>query len=64
MKRFIQLMSTVLVLGAMATASTNVGGNPEVSVKKNNPTTVFTQCDPLERFLGACRSSENSLTDR
>ncbi|CAA6812379.1 MAG: Unknown protein [uncultured Sulfurovum sp.] len=63
MKRFMQLMSTVLVLGAVATASTNVGGNPEVSVKKSNPTTVSTQCDPLERFLGLCHSSNDILEE-
>ena len=62
MKRFMKLMSVVFVLGAVATTST-VGGNPEVSVQKNNPTTVFGQCDPYERALGFCRSSENILTN-
>jgi len=60
MKRFIQLMSVVLLLGAMATASTE-GGNPEVMVQKNNPTTVLGYCDPYERLAGLCRSSENIL---
>lgn len=60
MKRFIKLMSAILVLGAVATASTNiVGGNPEVSAKKSNPTTVLGFCDPLERFLGLCQSSQD-----
>ena len=63
MKRFIKLMSAVLVLGAVATASTNIGGNPEVSVKKNNPTTVQGFCDPYERFLGLCQSSQDILQE-
>ena len=61
MKRFIQLMSVVLLLSAVATASTE-GGNPEVMVQKNNPTDVKDgACDPLMRLLGMCRSSENIL---
>jgi len=61
MKRFIRLMSVVLLLGAMATASTE-GGNPEVTVQKNNPTDVKDgHCDPLMRLLGMCRSSKNIL---
>ena len=63
MKRFIRLMSIVLLLGAVATASTT-GGNPEVSVKKNNPTTVSGHCDPLMQLLGMCRSSENILEQK
>ena len=57
MKRF---MSIVLVLSAVATAST-LGGNPEVSVSKNDSPVIFTNCDPYERALGLCRSSENIL---
>ena len=53
MKRFIKLISTVLVLSAVATAS-NLGGNPEVSV----PMEQFNGCDPLKRLLGMCRSSQ------
>jgi hypothetical protein len=63
MKRFIKLMGVVLVLGAVATAST-VGGNPEVKVQENNPTTVLGYCDPYERLLGACRNSENILEQK
>jgi hypothetical protein len=62
MKRFMKLMSIVLVLGAVATAST-VGGNPEVSVGKNNPTTVLGHCDPYERLAGLCRNSQNILQE-
>ena len=60
MKRFMKLMSVVLVLGALATASTT-GGNPEVFVEKSDYITVSGHCDPLERLAGACRSSENIL---
>ena len=64
MKRFIKLMGVVLVLGAVATAST-LGGNPEVLVQKNNPTDVKDgACDPLMRLLGMCRSSENILEQK
>ena len=69
MKRFMKLMGVVLVLGAVATAST-VGGNPEVLVNKNtnNPTTVEgsgggSHCDPIEHILGVCRSSKNILIE-
>jgi len=57
MKRFIRLMSVVLVLSAVATASTD-GGNPEVltSIEQMNG-----GCDPLKQLLGMCRSSENIL---
>jgi hypothetical protein len=61
MKRFIKLMSVVLVLSAVVTAS-DLGGNPEVSVNGNNPTTV-TYCDPIERILGLCRSSQDFLQE-
>jgi len=61
MKRFMRLMSVVLVLGAVATASTINGGNPEVLVNKNNPVEVQGYCDPYEQLIGACRSSENIL---
>jgi len=60
MKRFIRLMSVVLLLGAVATASTE-GGNPEVLVQELNPTTVLGHCDPYERLMGMCRSSKNIL---
>jgi hypothetical protein len=60
MKRFMKLMSVVLVLGAVATAE-GLGGNPEILVQKNGSETIFTNCDPLERFLGLCRSSNNIL---
>ncbi|CAA6813277.1 MAG: Unknown protein [uncultured Sulfurovum sp.] len=60
MKRFIQLMSVVLLSGAMATAS-NMGANSEVSIMKNNPTTVSGYCDPYERLVGACRSTDGIL---
>ena len=59
MKQFMKLMSVVLVLGAVATAST-MGGNPEVSVKQNNPTDT-NYCDPYKRLLGMCRSSNDIL---
>lgn len=59
MKRFMKFVSTVLVLGAVAVASNNAGGNPEVSVKKNDLATVNGHCDPIERALGACRSSQD-----
>jgi len=64
MKRFMKLMGVVLVLGAVATAST-VGGNPEVLVNKNtnNPTTIFGHCDPIEHLMGMCRSSKNILIE-
>ncbi|CAA6798859.1 MAG: Unknown protein [uncultured Sulfurovum sp.] len=60
MKRFMKFMSVVLVLGAVATAS-DLGGNPEVFVKKGNPTTVFGNCDPYMRALGLCRSSNDII---
>ena len=53
MKRFMKLMSIVLVLGVVATAS-DLGGNPEVSVSMEQ----FNGCDPLKRLLGMCRSSQ------
>jgi len=62
MKKIITLMSAVLVLGAVATASTTVNSKIEISVQKsileNNPTTVLGHCDPIERLLGMCRSSQ------
>ena len=61
MKRFMKLMGIVLVLGAVATAS-SLGGNPEVFFKKSNPTDT-NYCDPYMRFLGLCRSSNNILKD-
>ena len=59
MKRFMKLMNVVLVLGAVATAE-DFGGNPEVSLFKNNPTDT-NYCDPLMRALGLCRSSNDIL---
>jgi hypothetical protein len=60
MKRFMKLMSLVLVLGAVATASTE-GGNPEVFVNSNPTDVKGGACDPLMQLLGMCRSSENIL---
>jgi len=57
-------MSVILVLGAVATAS-NVGDTTEASLKittDTNPTTV-SRCDPLERLLGLCRSSQDILQE-
>jgi len=59
MKRFMKLMSIVLLLGAVATAE-GLGGNPEVSVFKSNPTDT-NYCDPLMRALGLCHSSNDIL---
>jgi len=58
MKRFIKLMSVVLGLGAVAIAS-SFGGNPEVSVDRNDYITVSGHCDPYERLAGLCRSSQD-----
>ena len=58
-------MSVILVLGAVATAS-NVGDTTEASLKittDTNPTTVSTHCDPIERLLGLCRSSQDILQE-
>jgi len=61
MKRFINVMSVVLVLSAVATASTAVVKNDEVHSK------IFDMargiCDPLEQLMGMCRSSENVLVE-
>jgi len=58
----ITLISAVLVLGAVATASTTVNSNIGISTQKsileNNPTTVTQHCDAIERILGLCRSSQ------
>ena len=66
MKRFMKLMSVVLVLGVVATAS-NLGANPEVSVEPmKNITIVDTAgwiCDPIERLMGMCRSSQDFLQE-
>ena len=63
MKRFMKLMSVVLVLGAVATAL-NFGGNPEVSMNESsNPTSISDHCDPYERLLGMCRSSQDILQE-
>ena len=69
MKRFIKLMGIVLVLGSVATASSTVEGNPEVSLNRvnlENPTTVKDggdYCDPLEQLMGICKNSENILSE-
>jgi len=58
-------MSVILVLGAVATAST-IGETTEASLKittNTNPTTVATHCDPIERLLGLCRSSQDILQE-
>jgi len=62
MKRFMKLMSVVLVLGAVAIAE-DFGGNPEVLVGKNDSPIIFSNCDPYERALGLCRNSENILSN-
>jgi len=59
MKRFMKLMSIVLVLGAVATAE-GFGGNTEVSIPKSNPTDT-NYCDPYMRLLGMCRSSNDII---
>jgi hypothetical protein len=59
MKRFMKLMSVILVLGSVATAE-DLGGNPEVSVKNSNPIDT-NYCDPYLRALGYCRSVDNIL---
>jgi len=60
-KKFIKLMSVILVLGAVATAS-NFSSNLEASITKNsNPITTLDHCDPYERLLGMCRSSQDIL---
>ena len=65
MNRFIKLVTAMLLLGAVATAST-VGGSSEVftNVTKgsNSMDTANGRCDSLERLLGMCRSSEDILT--
>ena len=55
-------MSAILVLGAVATASTSV----ESFTTTNNTVTSSTDtlrghCDALERLMGICRSSEDIL---
>jgi len=62
MKKFIKLISLIFAFGAVATASTS-GGNPEVSVEKDNATTVFGHCDPYERLLGLCHSSQDFMQE-
>jgi len=61
MKRFMKLMNMVFVLSAVATAS-DLGGNPEVSIPESNPTDT-NYCDPYQRALGLCRSTNNILED-
>ena len=68
MKRFMNLMGVVLVLSAVATAST-VGGNPEVLVSKNSfggsPIKDVSRgrCDPIEHLVGLCKSSQDFLQE-
>ena len=57
MKRFIRLISVVLVLSSVATASVE-GGNPETFIPMEQ---LSGGCDPLKLLLGMCRSSENLL---
>ena len=52
-------MSVVFVLAAVATASVNVGGNPEVNA---NPTDT-NYCDPYQRALGLCKSTSDLSGD-
>jgi hypothetical protein len=61
-KKFIKLMSVILVLGAVATAS-NVNSNGASITKNSNPTTVSDHCDPYESLLGMCRSSQDFLQE-
>jgi len=56
MKKFITLISAVLVLGAVATASTGLDSKIGLSTQKI--TTDTNRCDPIEHLLGACRSSQ------
>jgi len=61
MKKIMTLIGAVLVLGAVATASsTTVSSETSVqkSILKDNPTTVAQHCDPIERLLDMCRSSQ------
>jgi len=56
----ITLMSAVLVLGAVATASTTVNSTIGISTQKSitsNPMDI-NRCDLIERLLGMCRSSQ------
>lgn len=62
MKRFIKLISLIFAFGAVATASTS-GGNPEVFAEKDNGTTVSGHCDPYERLVGLCRSSQDFMQE-
>ena len=61
MKKIMTLIGAVLVLGAVATASsTTVSSETSVqkSILKDNPTTVLGHCDPIEHLMGMCRSSQ------
>jgi hypothetical protein len=65
MKRFMKFISVILVLSAVVTAST-LGGNPEVWVKRNPIVVEWdggNHCDPIERLMGMCKSSENILAE-
>ena len=60
MKKIMTLIGAVLVLGAVATASsTTVSSETSVqkSILKDNPTDT-NRCDPIEHLLGLCRSSQ------
>ena len=71
MKRFIKLMSAMLLLGAVVTAS-SFEGNPEVSVTSNSSNVLnkFTdvsgrRCDPIQRLMGMlCKNSEDILVEQ
>ncbi len=61
MKKIMTLIGAVLVLGAVATASsTTVSSETSVqkSILKDNPTTVAQHCDAIEHIMGMCRSSQ------
>ena len=59
MKKIMTLIGAVLVLGAVATASSTTVSS-ETSVQKSvtsNPTDI-NRCDPIEHLMGMCRSSQ------
>jgi len=64
MKRFVKFIVTILVLGTVAIASVNGGGNPEVVVSKVNVKPTDTSyCDPYQRFLGLCHTTNDLSKD-
>jgi len=60
MKKFITLISAVLVLGAVATASTGldskIGLSTQKSISSKSMDTNY--CDAIEQILGLCRISQ------